>query len=180
LRSWTGRTSTSQYGLVIGDRVRQQLDQFCRSAGAIETGGILIGHYTNDLSVATITEATPAPADSRGGSSWFTRGVLELRDTLAVRWRASARTHYVGEWHYHPVPHVVPSPVDFAQMVEISRAERYKCREPLLVILGSTVSVAGRPMRAFVCPADGQPEEFLGIDSSADQTGTAVVPPRRK
>lgn len=179
MSSWKGRSATN-YGLVIGDRVLHHLEQFCSKAGVIETGGILIGRYSDDLTVATVTEATPAPRDSRGGPSWFNRGIVELRETLAVRWRASARTHYLGEWHYHPVPNVVPSSVDFDQMVEISNADRYRCREPLLVILGSAESVTSRPMRAFVCPMGRQPEEFLSIHSSSEQGGCVIVPPERK
>jgi hypothetical protein len=123
LTTWTGRTAPSRYGVVVGDHVRRQLDRLCTQAGPLETGGILIGHYSHDLLFATVTEATPAPRDSRCGPSWFNRGFAELRETLDVRWQANPRTHYLGEWHYHPVPDVVPSSVDFAQMAEVSRAE---------------------------------------------------------
>src|SRR5208283_3659858 len=98
------------------------LDRLCREAGSVETGGILIGRYSDDLAVAIVCEATPPPSDSRRGRSWFVRGVSGLRDMLGKKWRATERTYYVGEWHYHPVAHVEPSLDDFNQMLEIGRA----------------------------------------------------------
>ena len=137
------------------------MNRLCHDAGTSETGGILIGSYSDDLSVAFVREATPPPSDSRRGPSWFVRGFGDLRNVLSKRWRAKPRTHYLGEWHFHPAVLVEPSDEDFAQMVEISTAKQYNCREPLLLIVGAVGKDRSQPLRAFVCPAGGKPLECL-------------------
>lgn len=169
MTDWSGRTVDGTFAVQFQATVFRALDRHCRDAGSSETGGILIGHHSEDLSVAIVREATPPPSDSRRGRSWFVRGVNGLRDMLGKRWRAKDRTHYLGEWHFHPVVHVEPSGDDFAQMVEISRAKEYDCKEPLLLILGAGQHQGRRSFRAFVCPAEGAPSELLPLlDAASD------------
>lgn len=139
------------------------LDVYCRSAGASETGGILLGRYSDDFSLAIVIEVTPPPSDSRRGRSWFLRGVDGLRDLLINRWRARERSFYIGEWHFHPVDRVEPSDDDFVQMAAIGDDISYQCREPLLVILSMGSMGAQRAFRAFVCPRKSSPLELHGI-----------------
>jgi hypothetical protein len=70
------------FGIVIEPKVIRQIDRLCIAAGDSETGGILIGRYTEDRSTAIIAEATPPPPDSRQGHSWFVRGVAGLAELL--------------------------------------------------------------------------------------------------
>lgn len=160
MTDWQGKTVTSSFAVEIQAPALRALDRLCRDAGTTETGGILIGRYSDDLAVAIVYQATPPPADSRRGRSWFVRGVSGLRDMLGKKWRAKERSYYLGEWHFHPVAHVEPSPDDFHQMLEISHAKEYDCKEPLLLILGAGQRQGQRTFRAFVCPADGTPLEL--------------------
>ena len=158
---WSGRTSDGTYGLLLEEPAFRDLDRMCIAAGDIETGGVLVGRYSADLGTATVLEATAPPSDSRQGPSWFDRGVAGLREILRRRWRSKARTYYVGEWHFHPASHVVPSADDFTQMGQIAHADEYDCREPLLVIFGAARDSNGqRAVRAFVCPAGCSPMEL--------------------
>lgn len=167
MSAWTGRTSDGTYGLVIEEPALRELDRMCSAAGNIETGGVLIGRYSADLAVAIVQEATPPPADSRQGPSWFNRGVTGLREMLRRRWRSKERTYYLGEWHFHPASRVVPSTDDFTQMVQISHADEYRCREPLLVIFGASKGKEGqRDVRAFVFPAGVSPVEIFPVEES--------------
>jgi len=169
MTDWSGRTFDGTFAVQFPATVLRALDRYCREAGSSETGGILIGRHSEDLSVAIVREATPPPSDSRRGRSWFVRGVNGLRDMLGKRWRAKERTHYLGEWHFHPVAHVEPSGDDFAQMVEISHAKEYDCKEPLLLILGAGQHQGRRTFRVFVCPAGGAPSELLArLDAASD------------
>lgn len=158
---WSGKTVDGSFAVVLEAPVLGALDRLSAGAGSLETGGILIGRYSDDLAVAIVREATPAPRDSRRGRSWFVRGVSGLRDMLGKRWRARDRTHYIGEWHFHPVAAIEPSADDFEQMLQISRDNGYHCKEPLLLILGTGQQHGQRVFRAFVCPAVGGPLEFL-------------------
>lgn len=162
--SWEGWTDDGQYGLRIEATVLLNVDGMCSGAGDRETGGILVGSYSPDRSLALVKEATPPPLDSRWGRSWFKRGVTGLRELLLRRWRARESTYYLGEWHYHPASIVVPSTDDFSQMTQIARAADYNCREPLLVIFGAARKGDARLLRAFVCQAQGEPAELLVRD----------------
>jgi len=160
MTTWMGKTEDSTFAVEFQGSVLSALDRYCRDAGLSETGGILVGCYSDGLSLAIVREATPPPMDSKRGRSWFVRGVNGLRDLLGKRWRAEERTFYIGEWHFHPVNHVEPSGDDFAQMLEISHAREYDCKEPLLLILSAGKTHGQRTFRAFVCPAGGAPMEL--------------------
>lgn len=161
MTDWEGQTVDGTFSVQFQAHVLPALDRFCGKAGRSETGGILIGRYSDDLSLAIVCEATPPPSDSRRGRSWFVRGVSGLHDILGEKWRAKKRSYYIGEWHFHPVDHVEPSGDDFEQMLEIGRAREYECKEPLLLILSTGRQQGLRSFRAFVCPAGSAPLEFL-------------------
>lgn len=111
----------------------------CDRAGAHETGGILIGKYSSDGSIALISEITSHPKDSISTSVTFQRGIIGLKELLAARWDEGF--HYIGEWHYHPGGSPEPSAPDIHAMRSIATNSKYSCQEPILIILG------GRPPR---------------------------------
>ncbi len=160
MKTWCGKTDGGTFAVEFHASVLKALERYCRDAGSSETGGILVGRYSDDLSLALVRAASPPPTDSRRGHAWFVRGVNGLRDMLSTRWQAKERTYYVGEWHFHPAAHVEPSNDDFEQMIEISRARDYECKEPLLLIFGAEKNEGQRVFRAFVCPADDVPMEL--------------------
>lgn len=162
---WT--TEGERFGLCLTHRTMNQLEAECRSAGDTETGGVLVGHYTPDESIAVVTEALPPPGDSAAGHSWFHRGVAGLRRLLATRWAASDRTYYLGEWHYHPSIEVEASGDDLAQMRVISADTRYRCREPIMLIVGRPGNNGERPIRAFVFPHGERHLEFKSNQNGA-------------
>ncbi|ELY2492081.1 Mov34/MPN/PAD-1 family protein [Cronobacter sakazakii] len=99
-----------------------------------ETGGILIGSYSEDSSTARIVEATTRPVDSLAGRTTFQRGVRGLRPLLHARWKTGL--YYVGEWHFHPGGSPEPSGDDFRSMTSIAANPDYQCLEPVMIILG--------------------------------------------
>ena len=167
MKTWRGRTNDGTFALELHASVLETLDRYCHEAGAAETGGVLIGRYSDDLALAIVREATPPPTDSKRGRSWFVRGVSGLSEMLGERWRAKERTFYIGEWHFHPASHVEPSGDDFAQMIQISRAREYDCKEPLLLILGASKHEGHRIFRAFICQAEDAPMELHGAAEGA-------------
>jgi hypothetical protein len=159
--TWHGWTVDRGYGLRIEAAVLRDINRMCGDAKFVETGGILIGRYSPQRTVAIVTEATPPPKDSHQARFWFTRGIAGLREMLAQRWRANDRTYYLGEWHFHPIVTIVPSADDFSQMFQIAHADNYRCKEPLLVIFGADDGHGARSLRAFVCPIGSLPTELL-------------------
>ncbi|MFA5180589.1 MAG: Mov34/MPN/PAD-1 family protein [Syntrophales bacterium] len=154
-------TPCRRYSLQVTASSWQQIDCESGQSGEIETGGILVGHYTADKSTAVVTEALPPAKDSTRGRSWFHRGIAGLRGLLVKRWKSQVRTYYIGEWHYHPASILEPSGDDLAQMYGISADPRYHCRQPVMIIVGQARQGDKRPIRAFVFPQGGQHIEFI-------------------
>jgi len=99
-----------------------------------ETGGVLIGSYSSDLSTAVVARATAPPSDSRAGATWFERGTAGMDKLLEDAWTTGL--HYLGEWHYHPGGAPTASCGDRAQMRKIASDKEARCTTPILVILG--------------------------------------------
>ncbi|WP_168389190.1 Mov34/MPN/PAD-1 family protein [Xylophilus sp. Leaf220] len=138
----------------LSDQAVGSMVAVCAVARGRETGGILIGRFTEDGNAAFVLEASAKPPDSGAGWAWFKRGASGLRDMLVQRWTHGL--HYLGEWHFHPGGSSEPSSPDKSSMAAIATNERYQCPEPILVILG------GRPPRKYdfsvtVFPAMGRP-----------------------
>ncbi|WP_423805161.1 Mov34/MPN/PAD-1 family protein [Paracoccus hibiscisoli] len=105
-------------------------------AGGDETGGVLIGRYSDDLTSAWVESVTTAPGDSASGPTWFIRGQRGLSEIFKKNWCDGL--HYLGEWHSHPehCPH--PSPDDLRALSRIARSASFGCSRPVLAILGGS------------------------------------------
>jgi len=128
-------THDRRFGVLLSrERISEAL-RFCRRAGRHETGGILIGRYTQSLDLAIVHEVIGPPRDSTAGKTWFRRGVEGLQEILAERW-SKGRDYYLGEWHFHPGSPPVPSLDDEEQMKALASTAEALCPEPILLILG--------------------------------------------
>lgn len=105
-----------------------------RSSGQNETGGVLIGRYEDDGAAAVVEEVTGSPRGSIFSRIRFQRAAGNLRELLLRKW--SSKSHYLGEWHYHPGHTPDPSGRDKSTMARIASDKRYSCSEPLLLIIG--------------------------------------------
>ena len=147
----------------------KDIESECIKANGCETGGILIGYYTDERTTAVVTEATAPPKDSSYGRNWFRRGVAGLKALLVGRWNSlGQRTFYIGEWHFHPSVNVEPSKDDYKQMRDISNSLNYHCNEPIMLIFGQDVG-DNRPARAFVFPRGKRPYEYHRLSTTKNQ-----------
>ena len=126
-----------RFGLKIAEEKLSQLLKMCIRAGTNETGGILVGFYTELESCAVLTAVSGAPSDSRRGSNWFNRGTYGLQRWLNHLWHRN-KQYYLGEWHFHPYESPHPSQTDIEQMKRIASSALYQCPEPLLLIVGGS------------------------------------------
>lgn len=125
-----------------------------------ETGGVLIGRYSSDLSSAWVEKATAAPSDSEAGPTWFIRGRLGLDRLFRRSW--SAGSHYLGEWHSHPAYHPSPSSDDLRAIQKIAEDKSYRCQRPILAIIGG--SFEDNPLLAVTLGnRSGRPEKLTDI-----------------
>lgn len=141
-------SSNERFAVTLAASALARVLDACRLAGMDETGGILVGRYTDGLNCAIVTAVSDVPGDSRSGPTWFYRGVLGLQRWLGQLWR-NERQYYLGEWHFHPYAKPKPSPDDVEQMTVIAASPAYRCPEPVLLIVGGDPAGAWS-MRAFV------------------------------
>lgn len=99
-----------------------------------ETGGILIGNYSNDQKSANILQISGPPRNSKHFHNKFHRSILGLKELLDIAWEKGR--YYVGEWHYHPNFSPNPSGTDIRQMITLSENQKLNCPEPILLIVG--------------------------------------------
>jgi len=132
--------------------------ELCKRAQNQETGGILVGAYNENFSVAVATRATEPPSDSRAGNAWFRRGISGLKYLLDRLWQTK-REFYLGEWHFHPFAEPEPSSTDLNELRKIAKTGAYSCPEPVMLIIGGDPQKKWSA-RAFVFP-NGEDLEML-------------------
>lgn len=122
------------FGVKIPDQLLRHLHDLCEKSYPYETGGILIGRYSEDLKWAKIVAATGAATASKRSFCSFTRGSQGLAVLLNRLWEK--HQYYLGEWHYHPNASPRPSGLDSETMFKLSKNEDLHCPEPILLIVG--------------------------------------------
>lgn len=133
-----------RFGLkVVAPALATVLDSCSRAADS-ETGGILIGHYSDLLDCAIVTRATGPGRHCRAGGWWFERSARGLRGLLARHWRKGLG-YYLGEWHYHPGASPQPSGADDATMRRIAADPASHCLQPVLLIIGGAIPGSWTP-----------------------------------
>ena len=118
----------------ISAKALAMMAEFAGKRSQRETGGILIGHYSEDLASARIEAASDEPPDSRAGLTWFVRGQIGLAGILERAWHEGR--YYLGEWHSHPGASPAPSGPDLSSIAKMARHTTLMCHRPILVIIG--------------------------------------------
>jgi integrative and conjugative element protein (TIGR02256 family) len=131
------RSEDGEFTVRIRPGAWKALTAMWRASSHHETGGILVGRYTEGHRTAVLERATGPSTDGRAGATWFVRGVRGLQELLDTLWRGGGG-YYLGEWHSHPGASPDPSGQDVAQMRTIAGSQRYQCPEPILLILGGS------------------------------------------
>lgn len=89
--------------VVWDEGVRSRLRELREQNLPNETGGVIVGYIDQKLRSIFIVDVLPAPRDSLGDRTGFTRGVAGLRERLEdIGKRTAGVVQYVGEWHSHP------------------------------------------------------------------------------
>jgi len=135
MNNLTFQDSKALYKVTISKKLIKYIQKLCHQSSPNETGGILIGYYTDKFNLAVITKVLSAPSDSRSGPTWFYRGTSGIKKNLDTLWKRK-KQFYIGEWHYHPNSSSNLSYQDIKQMKSIANSHSYNCPEPILLIVG--------------------------------------------
>ena len=122
------------FRVCLEERVYNQMLHYCSISNPYETGGIIIGCYTTDQTIAKVLHATPPPPSSKQLRHSFCRSNKGLVSILDNMWKDGS--YYLGEWHYHPNFSPEPSRTDFNQMITLANDYKLHCPEPILIIIG--------------------------------------------
>jgi len=128
-------SSDRRFGVRMPGEVVGEMERLCLGSARRETGGILVGRYSEDLRCAEVTEISGPPEDSKQTHDWLLRGVRGLLDRLRLLWKAR-REYYLGDWHFHPSGDMSESPTDVSTMVAVSRSDHTDCPEPVHILAG--------------------------------------------
>ena len=120
-----------------------------RSAGLPnETGGVLLGYVDQHIKTVFVVDALPAPSDSSGDETGFTRGVSGLEAKLEECARRTADiVGYVGEWHSHPPgSSSTPSHMDVRLLAYLASCMKLDGLPVVMIIVGDdeTTVLTGR------------------------------------
>lgn len=127
----------------ISKKALEDLYRFCNEGYPDETGGILIGSYL-DNSIAEVSYITGPTTDSKRKRCNFTRGTKGINKLLDGLWEKGM--YYLGEWHFHPDGTSTPSNIDIETMISIARNNKYKCPEPILIIVSGRLNIEYKEM----------------------------------
>lgn len=136
------------YTITISKNVYEEMLCHCDKANPYETGGILIGNYSDDQTTANIIQITSVPKKSKHFKYNFYRSSKGLKEVLDLLWDKGQ--YYLGEWHYHPNSSAEPSNVDKKQMLKLSQDKKLNCPEPILVIIGGNNVGWEKSVRIYV------------------------------
>jgi integrative and conjugative element protein (TIGR02256 family) len=143
------------YRVELSAEVVQAMAEQGRAALPLETGGFLVGFYSDDGATARVTQILAATSDSIAGRRDLVMGTEGIAEKLGELWRATPRRYYLGTWHTHPGGSSTPSETDDATMIEEARSKTAECPEAILVIVGGDlaapeISVSVYPRRRRV------------------------------
>jgi integrative and conjugative element protein (TIGR02256 family) len=102
-----------------------------------ETGGTLVGYYSEDRRVAFVTQVLVAKAGARRKRSGFFRPPDSVDDQLRrVYKETKGRTYFLGDWHSHPLGQPTPSSVDLGTLRGLARSPSVATDTPIMIIVG--------------------------------------------
>jgi len=137
------------YGVRLPVSILEKMHKDCSASLPKETGGILVGYYSEDLNWATITRAYGPSRQSKRHCASFVRFGFDYLPTLNRLWNKSQ--YYIGEWHFHPFSSASPSSIDVNTMLNLSSDKKLHCPEPVLIVVGGANGIWDISVSVFSC-----------------------------
>ncbi len=121
--------------LQVEDDMLEKLTEIGKAHYPNEFGGFLIGFYSNDKKVLTLTD-TILPNKYKATPSLFERDTKGVKQYFKDFYKESPKKYYVGEWHTHPENRAVPSITDIKAIHSIRNDIGVAILNPVLLIIG--------------------------------------------
>lgn len=119
--------------LMIEESLLDKLTQIALQNYPNESGGFLIGYYSQDFMTLHITDFV-LPQQQKSSSFLFQRSVVGIQEVFN-RLFVINKYYYIGEWHTHPNGSSMYSQTDLKAMIEIATCETVNITNPILLIL---------------------------------------------
>lgn len=136
--------------LVIDDALIDAISEQAISSYPNETGGFLVGKYSDNCREAFVNGIIIPPRIKSGPASYqrMTDGMEKIWDDLYEEGQI-----YLGEWHSHPNGSASYSYVDKQAMINIANCDKVVIDHPIMLIISiSTTKV--REIKAYYCRKD--------------------------
>lgn len=122
-----------QVNLVIEESLITKISQIGLEKYPYETGGFLVGYYSDDSMTLYITDCL-IPNKQKSMSYLFERSIDGMKQVFKNLFERKQH-FYVGEWHTHPNGSSMYSSTDLSAMIEIATCKTVNITNPVLLIL---------------------------------------------
>lgn len=121
-------------GVTIADELLEKISGYGVKAFPKEFGGFLMGYYSDDFKMLTITDSI-LPKLYTGTPSVFVRSIQGVEKMFEAFYVKKPSQYYVGEWHTHPNGSTQYSQTDLQAMIAIGKEDMIRIKNPVLLIL---------------------------------------------
>lgn len=119
--------------LMIDDSLLERLTQVALQNYPNESGGFLVGYYSQDFMTLHITDFI-LPQQQKSSSFLFERSIIGIKEIFNKLF-VTKKCYYIGEWHTHPDGSSMYSQTDLKAMIEIATCKTVNITNPILLIL---------------------------------------------
>lgn len=118
--------------VVISKKKFEQMKQFIKKVGKVETGGIIVGKYAQDgiISIEAVSNAGPNAVQT---ASKFEKDIKYCQSFLD-EYQKDNISEYLGEWHSHVFSGNQPSRQDIQSITDIALQSNYSTNIPIMII----------------------------------------------
>ena len=121
-------------GLIISEKLVEEIADNGIKKYPNEFGGLLLGRYINNNKIVVIEESI-LPKKYASSRYYFERGSVGIKEILVAKYNATPSLKYVGEWHTHPDGPAKPSTTDLKAMRELANDSNVFITNPVLMIM---------------------------------------------
>jgi [CysO sulfur-carrier protein]-S-L-cysteine hydrolase len=142
--------------VLLSQNSLRKLSRLAKTNFPNETGGTLLGHYTNSMKIAVITEITRSKKNAKTSPVSFIRPSdhgesIENKKII----RAKGKLFYLGEWHSHPNGNPHPSTNDLRSLMFLAVHPNVPADTPIMLIIGNDLSINTKNLTCSMAEKNG-------------------------